>query len=93
MPVRVPLLVHCRAGVSRSAAVALALIVRALHPSKDIVEEAVQQLLVIRRRARPNVHVLNLGLQQFLPGAEARKLVKALVNHPVLLHNRFVLRG
>lgn len=85
-----PLLVHCRAGVSRSTAVALAFIVRGLLKSERIVEEAAKQLLAIRQFARPNVHVLRLSLQQFLPAKRADELAIALVNHPRLFSNRFL---
>lgn len=85
-----PLLVHCRAGVSRSTAVALAVLVRGLLKSERIVEEAAEQLLAIRQFARPNVHVLRLSLQQFLPAKCADQLTVALVNHPRLFSNRFL---
>jgi predicted protein tyrosine phosphatase len=84
-----PLLVHCRAGVSRSTAVALGFIVRGLLKSERLIEDAVEQLLAIRPGARPNVHVLGLSLRQFLPADQADPLTIALVNHPVLLNNRF----
>lgn len=87
---REPLLVHCRAGVSRSTAVALAVIVRGLQEPKHVVEEAAEQLLAIRPRARPNVHVLRLALRYFLPPERAESLAVALVNHPELLNNRFL---
>ncbi len=92
-----PILVHCLAGLSRSPAVALALIVRgmvqkgwdATHP-QPLAEHAVDLLLQIRRKARPNVLFLRLCLEQFLPAKEAYDLTAALVNHPVLMENRFV---
>jgi predicted protein tyrosine phosphatase len=92
-----PIMVHCLAGLSRSPAVALALIVRgmlqqgwdATHP-QPLVEHAVEVLLQIRRKARPNVLFLRLCLEQFLPAKEAQDLTVALVNHPVLMENRFV---
>jgi predicted protein tyrosine phosphatase len=86
---KAPLLVHCRAGVSRSSAIALSLIVRGLVHSANVVEDAAQQLLAIRPQARPNVHVLRLGLRHFLHAKHADELTIALVNHPVLLSNRF----
>lgn len=85
-----PLLVHCRAGVSRSTAVALAFMVRGLIGSERIVVEAAEQLLAVRQFARPNVHVLRLSLQQFLPAKRADELAIALVNHPRLFSNRFL---
>jgi predicted protein tyrosine phosphatase len=92
-----PILVHCLAGLSRSPAVALALIARGmLHRGWDVknsqplVERAVELLLRIRRKARPNVLFLRLCLEQFLPVEAARDLTVALVNHLVLMENRFV---
>jgi predicted protein tyrosine phosphatase len=92
-----PILVHCLAGLSRSPAVALTLIVRGLlahgtDPAKQLalVERAVNLLLQIRPQSRPNVLVLQVGLEQFLPPDAARQLAGNLVNHPVLLENRFV---
>jgi len=92
-----PILVHCVAGLSRSPAVALALIVRgmvqhgwvATNP-QPLAEHAVELLLQIRRKARSNVLFLRLCLEQFRPANEANHLTIALVNHPVLLENRFV---
>ena len=92
-----PILVHCLAGLSRSPAVALTLIIRGLlaHGSDlgaqpALVEKAVHLLLKIRPQSRPNVLVLQVGLEQFLPADTARELAVNLVNHPVLLENRFV---
>jgi len=92
-----PILVHCLAGLSRSPGVALALIVRgmlergwgATRP-QPLVDHAVELLLQIRRKARPNVLFLRLCLEQFLPAKDAHDLTVALVNHPVLMENRFV---
>jgi predicted protein tyrosine phosphatase len=91
-----PVLVHCRAGLSRSPAVGLALIVRVLwahgsglgmHPK--LVAQAVGLLLQIRPQSRPNTLVLQIGLEQFLlPAAAGDALIK-LVTHPVLLEHRF----
>lgn len=93
---REPILVHCLAGLSRSPAVALALIVRALwaHGSDlgalpKLVEQAVNLLLQIRPQSRPNALVLQVGLEQFLPADVAHQLMVELVNHPVLLKNRY----
>ncbi len=92
-----PIMVHCVAGLSRSPAVALALIVRgmvqhgwvATNP-QPLVEHAVELLLQIRRKARPNVPFLRLCLEQFLPANEANDLAIALVTHKVLMENRLV---
>jgi predicted protein tyrosine phosphatase len=92
-----PILVHCLAGLSRSPAVALALIVRGmlergweLSKPQPLVERAVELLLQIRRKARPNVLFLRLCLEQFLPAEAAHELSAKLLNHPVLMENRFV---
>ena len=87
-----PLLVHCWAGVSRSTAVALALIVRAMHfdgySEDEIVTEACATLLAIRPQAAPNPLLLEIGLALFLDAASAKRLVVQLVNHPALFQNR-----
>ena len=94
-----PVLVHCLAGLSRSSAVALALIVRVLwahgsglgmHPK--LAAKAVGLLLQIRPQSRPNVLVLQVGLEQFLPPDVAQQMMIELVNHPVLLENQFEKR-
>lgn len=92
-----PIMVHCLAGLSRSPAVALALIVRGMIKGEwdarnpgPLVERAVDLLLQIRRKARPNVLLLRLCLEQFLPAKQANDLTVDLVNHQVLMENRFV---
>jgi len=92
-----PIMVHCLAGLSRSPAVALALIVRGMiqrgwnaNNSGPLVERAVELLLQIRRKARPNVLFLRLCLEQFLTAKHAHDLTVDLVNHPILMENRFV---
>ena len=94
-----PILVHCLAGLSRSPAVALALIVRGLlthGPQSNVppalVGKAVALLLQIRPKSRPNALVLQVGLEQFMSDVEARWLVAELVNHPVLFENRFIAK-
>jgi len=88
-----PLLVHCRAGISRSTGVALCLIVRAMHQRGDSVEqigeEAPEILLQIRPQAAPNPLILELGFTAFLPAGDARDLVVKLLNHPRFIENRF----
>jgi len=88
-----PLLVHCRAGVSRSAAVALAIIVRAMHLSgatyDEIRVQAPETLIQIRPQAAPNPLILELGFAEFLSATDARDLVVKLVNHPRFIENRF----
>jgi len=89
-------MVHCLAGLSRSTAVALAIIVRGMiekgweaMETEPLVERAVDLLLQIRPRAKPKVLFLRLCLEQFLPAKQANDLTVALVNHPVLMENRF----
>jgi predicted protein tyrosine phosphatase len=88
-----PLLVHCWAGVSRSTAVALALIVRAMHfdghAEDEIVNNACETLLEIRPQAAPNPLVLEVGLARFLDADAARRLLVRLINHPAFFQNRF----
>jgi predicted protein tyrosine phosphatase len=87
-----PLLVHCWAGVSRSTAVALALIVRAMHADgtseDEIVNQACEILLEIRPQAAPNPMVLEIGLSRFMDAAAANRLMVRLVNQPALFQNR-----
>lgn len=87
-----PLLVHCRAGVSRSAAVALAIIVRAMHLAGATCDEirvwAPDTLIQIRPQATPNPLILELGFAEFLPADTAKQLMIEIVNHPVLFANR-----
>ena len=87
-----PLLVPCWAGVSRSTAVALALIVRGMYldgySQEEIIEQAPELLLGIRPQAAPNPLILGLGLAEFISHDEARRLMLELVNHPVLAANR-----
>lgn len=87
-----PILIHCRAGLSRSTAVALSLIVRALvaRGETNYAARAAEILLSVRPQARPNVLVLRLGLAQFLAPEAAEELAKQLVNHPQMMENRFI---
>lgn len=95
-----PILVHCLAGLSRSPAVALAIIIRGMVENGwkttntgPLVERAVSLLLQIRRKSRPNVLFLRLCLEQFLSAEDAYRLTVELVNHPILMENRFVKRS
>ncbi len=85
-----PILIHCRAGVSRSTALALGLILAAYHAAGRLndAELAVDQLLLIRPRAVPNTLVLRLALQQFLQPDEAAALLNRISRHAALLENR-----
>jgi predicted protein tyrosine phosphatase len=86
------LLVHCRAGISRSAAVALGLIIRGFVQRGDeqFEEEAVQQLLELRPQAAPNALVLRLLLETFMTEKDAEATVIRVLNHPRFMENRFI---
>lgn len=86
-----PLLVQCWAGRSRSPALALGMISRGLFldGEEEFEESAVDLLLQIRPEARPNVLVLKLALQTFIPDDRAEEAVRNMMNHPKLLNNRF----
>lgn len=91
-----PVLVHCLAGLSRSPAFALGIIVRGMVPTgctdesqQSLVERASSLLLQVRRRSRPNGLLLQLCFEQFMPSEKAQQqLATAFVNHPPLLENR-----
>jgi hypothetical protein len=61
-----------------------------MHPK--LAAKAVGLLLQIRPQSRPNVLVLQVGLEQFLPPDVAQQMMIELVNHPVLLENQFEKR-
>ena len=87
-----PLLVHCWAGRSRSTAIGLLLIVRALWEQgidgAALVRDSVETLLAIRPQAIPNSLVLRLGLQLIVPSPLAGALSRNLLAHPALVANR-----
>jgi predicted protein tyrosine phosphatase len=89
---RGPLLVHCWAGVSRSTAVALVLIVQGMHregtPEERMIEEAADTILAIRPCAAPNPLILEFGLREFLPPDPAERVARGLLNHQELFANR-----
>lgn len=68
-----PVLIHCVAGISRSPALALVILLRGFLAAGDSsgVHAAVETLLAIRPQARPNPLVLQIGLACFLSEAEA----------------------
>lgn len=87
-----PLLVHCWAGVSRSTAVMLILIVQGLSGKgvfgPALVTQSVDVLLALRPQAIPNPLVLRLGLQTSLPRQLAQTLTKELSQEPRIIANR-----
>jgi len=88
-----PLMIHCWQGRSRSTAIALALIVRAMHldgySDEEVIKQAPEDLLAIRRQSVPNHLVLTLALKYFLPDDHAEIMVTELLHHPQLFENRF----
>lgn len=89
-----PILVHCVAGLSRSTAVAAAIIVRGLLDAgvsaTDVAGEAVERLLTIRPPACPNGLVLFRMLEQVLDSTAARQIATAVWEDDRIMHNRFV---
>lgn len=87
-----PLLIHCRAGVSRSTAVCLSLILQGCADMSRVgcSDNAVALLLSLRPRAIPNCLVLRLGLSTFMSVADATRIVEEVSNHPRLVENRFI---
>ena len=86
-----PLWVHCAAGLSRSPAVALAIIVRGMVERKwdvtdikPLVGQAIEILVQIRPTTKPNALFLRLCLEQFLSPEQAQELTKELINHLTL---------
>lgn len=90
-----PILVHCVAGLSRSTAVAAAIIVRGLLDAgvsaTDVAGESVERLLTIRPPACPNGLVLLRMLEQVLDPTVARQIATAIWENDRIMHNRFVL--
>ncbi len=89
-----PLLVHCVAGLSRSTAVACAIIVRGLlevgTPQDQVAAEAVERLLTIRPPACPNGLVLLRMLEEIMPAEQARLITQGIWENDRIMHNRFV---
>ena len=73
-----PILVHCVAGISRSPAAVLVLLLRGLIAAGDAmpVQTSMETLLTIRPQARPNPLVLQTGLECFLSASEAKRLAE-----------------
>lgn len=95
-----PVLVHCLMGISRSPGVALALILRGMiangwnaEETTPLVARAVDLLLQIRRKARPNALFLRLCLEQFLPQKQTDALMAELAVHPILGNSKLAKPG
>jgi len=89
-----PLLIHCWAGISRSTATALSLIVRGMHldgyEPDEIAAEAPEILLEMRPAAAPNALIMRLALEEIYRDVEvADALLKDLLNHPGFFGNFF----
>lgn len=89
-----PLLIHCVAGLSRSTAVAAAVIAHGLVaaglPPGDIASQTVEHLLTIRLPACPNGLVLLRLLEVVIEPASAREIATAIWEDDRIMHNRFV---
>ncbi len=84
-----PVLIHCGQGISRSTAVTLSWIYGHLPPSDGRFVRAVDLILDLQPRAKPNRLVLTLGLAQFLAVREARDVAQRMIAEPRLARNRF----
>jgi predicted protein tyrosine phosphatase len=89
-----PLLIHCVAGLSRSTAVAAAIIVRGLlessTPPDQLAAETVERLLTIRPPASPNGLALMRMLEEIIPTAQARHIAQGIWEDDRIMQNRFV---
>lgn len=85
-----PILIHCRAGVSRSTAISLGLIIQGhvQAGNMDCVMTAVEQLLALRPQAVPNSLVLRHALGLFMTAENAVTIMMQIYKHPLVLRNR-----
>lgn len=84
------ILIHCRAGVSRSTAVALALLIRGQLQAgaANPVNHAISQLLALRPQAVPNSLVLRHAIRLFADDEQSATYLSIIAGHPVVLQNR-----
>lgn len=88
------LLIHCVAGLSRSTAVATAMIAHALleagTPNDQVSTETVERLLTVRPPAAPNPIVLRRVLDVVVPPEQSLQLTDAVCGEPRVASNRFL---
>lgn len=87
-----PIIIHCRAGISRSTALAAVLLVRGCIANGTSIDPAAiaDQLLTIRYQAVPNELVMRLGFGLCMSAEDAEEMVRAISNEPRLANNRFI---
>lgn len=67
-------------GLSRSAAIALVLLVRKLWPAPDGLQKAADTLLLVRPQSRPNTLITQLGFELFMSADQARELARQVAS-------------
>ncbi len=82
------LLVHCQMGWSRSTAIALVLLARKLYPAPDGIPRAIDTLLLLREKSRPNILIVQLGLSLFMNPDESAAAMKIIHADPHFSANR-----
>lgn len=82
-----PLLIHCAQGVSRSAALALLLLLRESGLTEEGVNESVSALLDLRPQASPNQNLVFYGLQEFFGSKAALLWTEKILAFPDFRHN------
>lgn len=82
------LLIHCQMGWSRSTAIALLVLVQKQWPGPDAVAQAIESLLLVRERSRPNHLILELGFGLFMTKEESKAAMELVAKHPQFLSNR-----
>ena len=68
-----PLLIHCRAGVSRSTALAWILVYDKLRDSPEAARQSFDIIKAVRPCLGPNTHVLKLGINCLVEDFEQRQ--------------------
>jgi hypothetical protein len=75
-------MIHCQQGISRSAAVALVWIYRQLPPSDDRHLRALDIVMELRPKAKPNRLVLSHGFAQTMDLSSAHCLAGMIISDP-----------